>query len=229
MIMVYGSNIYLFYYSFSKVYSIILCQLILTIGFLLLAIYYDPFKEYLEIHSFSFKVIGMFTIFGTLFPLACCECSRRIFPINLILFLLFSVGQSFLLAAFISRSYPDHVLFAFYLTALICFILTLFAIFIKIDFTVMGGIISIGSMVFFYACIIYLFFPGNLFKHIVLVTGVIIFTIHLIYDTQLMIGGNHRYSISPDEYLIAAIVIHIDIVFIFVIILSMIGGYFVHK
>lgn len=228
MVLIY-LYIYIFYYYFSKVYSIILCQLILTIGILILATYHDPFKEYLERHIFSFKIIAIITTCGTIFPLACYEYLRRIFPINVILFFLFTIGQSFFLATFVSHFYPEHTLFALYLTAFICFILSIFAIQTKIDFTVTSGILSIGLMVFFYMFIIYLFFPGNLLKHIVLVTGVIIFTIHLLYDTQLMIGGKHRYSISPDEYLIAAILIFVDIIFIFVIILSIIGGYINYK
>ena len=82
--------------------------------------------------------------------------------------------------------------------------------------------------------------------------GVLIFSIYLIYDTQvqlcdlatdfylkkirtylpwytmftpqMMMGGNHKYSISPEEYIFAAIAIYLDILNIFLYILRIVGA-----
>jgi FtsH-binding integral membrane protein len=54
--------------------------------------------------------------------------------------------------------------------------------------------------------------------------GVLIFSIYLIYDTQMMMGGNHKYSISPEEYIFAAIAIYLDIINIFLYILRIVGA-----
>ena len=42
-------------------------------------------------------------------------------------------------------------------------------------------------------------------------------------DTQLMMGGNKKYSISPEEYIFAALNLYIDIIMLFLYILEIIG------
>jgi FtsH-binding integral membrane protein len=39
-----------------------------------------------------------------------------------------------------------------------------------------------------------------------------------------MMGGNHKYSISPEEYVFAALNLYLDIVQIFMYILTIIGA-----
>lgn len=53
--------------------------------------------------------------------------------------------------------------------------------------------------------------------------GALIFSIYLIYDTQMMMGGKHKYSISPEEYVFASLSLYMDIVNIFIYILTIIG------
>jgi len=43
----------------------------------------------------------------------------------------------------------------------------------------------------------------------------------LIYDTQRVVGGkNRRYQLSPEEYIAGALQIYLDIVYLFIILLS---------
>lgn len=198
-----------------------MCQLILTLGMVFMATYYDPFKEYIDTHTTLITIIGVGSTIGTMIPLVCCEYSRRIFPLNFILFFLFTFGMSCILALYVSRIYPVHVLYAIGLTTLICFTLTIFAFQTKIDFTVMGGVLLVALTVLLFLSIIAIFFPGNLIRLIISAAGAILFSIHLIYDTQRMIGGKHKYSISPDEHLLAALAIYLDIINIFVHILGL--------
>ena len=51
--------------------------------------------------------------------------------------------------------------------------------------------------------------PFNIFVHIVF---------------QMIMGGNHKYSIFPDEYIFAAIAIYLDIINIFLYILRIVGA-----
>jgi FtsH-binding integral membrane protein len=46
---------------------------------------------------------------------------------------------------------------------------------------------------------------------------------YLVFDTQLMMGGKHRYSLSPEEYIFAALNLYLDIINLFLYILSIIG------
>jgi FtsH-binding integral membrane protein len=40
----------------------------------------------------------------------------------------------------------------------------------------------------------------------------------------MMMGGSHKYSISPEEYIFAAIAIYLDIINIFLYILRILGA-----
>jgi len=53
--------------------------------------------------------------------------------------------------------------------------------------------------------------------------GALIFMVYIVYDTQLMMGGKHKYAIDPEEYVFAALNLYLDIVNLFMYILSIVG------
>lgn len=110
------------------------------------------------------------------------------------------------------------------ITAVVCFSLTIFAFQTKWDFTVMGGVLFVAVIILMLLGIIAIFFPGKTMKMVYASLGALVFCVYLIYDTQLMMGGKHRYSISPEEYIFAALSLYLDIVNIFMYILTIIGA-----
>ena len=54
--------------------------------------------------------------------------------------------------------------------------------------------------------------------------GALIFSFYIIYDTQMMMGGAHKYSVSPEEYIFAALNLYLDIINLFMYILMIIGS-----
>jgi len=40
----------------------------------------------------------------------------------------------------------------------------------------------------------------------------------------MMLGGRHKYSLSPEEYIFAALNLYLDIINIFMFILAIVGG-----
>ena len=54
--------------------------------------------------------------------------------------------------------------------------------------------------------------------------GCVIFSIYLIYDTQMMMGGKHKYALSPEEYIFAALNLYLDIINLFLYILAIFGN-----
>lgn len=69
-----------------------------------------------------------------------------------------------------------------------------------------------------------IFIKGKIITLVYASIGALLFSIYLIYDTQLMMGGDHKYSISPEEYIFAALNLYLDIVNIFMYILTIIGA-----
>jgi len=120
----------------------------------------------------------------------------------------------------------DAVLLAVGITAVICLALTAFSFQTKWDFTAMGS----GLFVCLVVLVIFGFlamFLRNTFPILNLIyacLGALLFSVYLVYDTQLMIGGKHKYSISPEEYIFAALNIYMDIINIFIYILTIIGS-----
>ena len=45
----------------------------------------------------------------------------------------------------------------------------------------------------------------------------------LAYDTQMLMGGR-KHELSPEEYIYGAMQLYIDVVYLFLIILSLFGG-----
>lgn len=88
----------------------------------------------------------------------------------------------------------------------------------------MGGILFVCLIILFVFGIVLMFFPGKTMMLVYSSMGVILFSIYLIYDTQMMMGGTHKASISPEEYVFAALTLYLDIINIFVYILSIIGA-----
>jgi FtsH-binding integral membrane protein len=53
--------------------------------------------------------------------------------------------------------------------------------------------------------------------------GAVIFSCYIVVDTQLMMGGKHKYAIDPEEYVYASLNLYLDIINLFLMILSLVG------
>ena len=54
--------------------------------------------------------------------------------------------------------------------------------------------------------------------------GAFVFSLYLIYETQMMMGGKHKYALDPEEYIFAALNIYLDVINLFMYILMIVGG-----
>ena len=102
------------------------------------------------------------------------------------------------------------------MTAIIVLSLTIFAFTTSLDFVLLGPILIIilsmamaMSMIF-----MFVFFFDNKLHVIYCTIGVIIFSIYLVIDTQLIMGGK-RYQVEIDDYILGAIILYTDIIMIF--------------
>lgn len=199
-----------------------MCQILITLLFVVVATFHIPTKHYINAH-WNLPIIACIVVIFVLIILACCGEYRRKSPLNYILLLIFTIAESFLVAVSVSHHYPEHVILALGLTSSLCFFLILFALQTKIDFTVMGVFLMILTIILLVVTIVAIFFPSKLIIIIISSAGAIIFSLYLVYDIQLMMGGDHKYSISPEEYIFAALNIYVDLINIFIFILNLIG------
>lgn len=121
------------------------------------------------------------------------------------------------------------VLVAFGMVVVICLALMLFALQTKIDFSLCSGLLVAVSMVvcvFGLYCVITGAIVGFSSSHIL--TGLwgglvaLLFSMFLVFDIQQVVGGN-SIELNPEEYIYGALHIYLDVVFLFIVIVSCSG------
>lgn len=201
-----------------KVYLILTVQLAITMAFISLFMYHEPARMFVARNP-SIGIIAFVTMFVVLIIMACCGEIRRKTPHNFIFLAMFTAAQGLMLGIIATQYQSNKVLMAVGVTCVICVGLTLFSFQTKWDFTMMGGFLFVALLVVFVFGIIVAFFPGSAADMVYSVCGALLFSLYLIYDTQMMMGGKHKYSISPEEYIFAALNLYLDIINIFLFIL----------
>lgn len=57
----------------------------------------------------------------------------------------------------------------------------------------------------------------------ILVLGITVLSLYFMIDIQVMIRGKHRYSVTPDEYIVAAALLYVDMMYIFLFVVLIIA------
>ena len=80
----------------------------------------------------------------------------------------------------------------------------------------------VASIAFIVLLFIGIFVRTRILYLVIAGIACLLFSAYLLYDIQLVMGGRY-YSISPDEYVFAALNIYLDIINLFLWILTIIG------
>ena len=88
---------------------------------------------------------------------------------------------------------PISVLVCAGLTMLIVFALTMYACFTKRDMTMMGGFLFCFSIILIFLGIVGFFFTSYFYQMFLNSLGVLLMSLYLIFDTQLVIGNKRNY------------------------------------
>lgn len=206
-----------------KVYAILMVQLLITGGIIALFLYEENIARFSQEHPEMLYVSMAFTLVLTI-VLACCHDLRRRWPMNFILLITFTVFEGWLLGTVCSLFQIEDVLIAAGICAAVCLALTIFAFQTKWDFTGLGGILLASLVILMMFGFMAVVYGGEILHLVYSALGALVFSFYLVYDTQMMIGGNHKYSISPEEYIFAALSIYLDVIQLFLYILQMFGS-----
>jgi len=207
-----------------KVYAILMCQLVVTGGIMAIIMFVRPIKDFVWDNTWILWV-SMGVTFACVIALACVPGVRRKSPGNIVCLGIFTVFEAVMLGMVASTYDVEAVLMAVGTTAGVTLALTIFAFQTKIDFTGCGGALLCVLVVFIISGIFFAFIPSPRWAQIgYSAVGAIIFSLYIIYDTQIMLGGNHKYSISPEEYIFAALNLYLDIINLFLYLLSIFGN-----
>ena len=108
------------------------------------------------------------------------------------------------------------------MTATVTVALTIYAFQTKYDFTAQGGLLSsFLTILIVFGLFNIIFGASQLTQTVYAAFGALLFSAYLVYDTQLLVGGEHKqYQLSPDDYVFAAVVIYLDIINLFLYLLE---------
>ncbi|XP_062848036.1 protein lifeguard 1 [Trichomycterus rosablanca] len=205
-----------------KVYLTLVVQLLITVGIICAFLYWDTLKNWtVRTYWFSFAMMG--TTLALVIVLSCCSDLRRKVPLNFILLGLFTIAEGLLLGSVTVYFNAEAVLWAVGATAFVSFGLSVFAMQTKFDFTAVSGLIWILCWTLLSFGLLCAIIRSQYLYIAYASLGTLLFSAYLVMDTQLMLGGKHKYSISPEEYIFAALNLYIDIVTIFLLILQLFG------
>lgn len=204
-----------------KVYALLTMQLFTTAIFVSIILAIEPIRIGVRDHYWAVIIAWIMTIF---FLLAIffgrkfmCKYPRNYYAMGT-----FTLLQSYIVAYFCAKYDPISVLIAALLTLSITIALTIYAFKTKRDFTSMGGIVIVlitGTIFFAFLLIFFLAIWSSI---LICVLISIVYGVFIIYDTQLIAGG--RYSeLTYDDYVIGSLILYIDIVGVFIYLLSIIG------
>ncbi|KAH8344226.1 hypothetical protein KR084_008353, partial [Drosophila pseudotakahashii] len=206
-----------------KVYMILLSQLITSLVVIVVLNYNAEVRQEMATNVWFF-LGALFIGFGALVTLTCNEGLRRQTPGNYIILAVFTLAESLLLAVTACRYAPKEIFLAVVITTAVCLGLTLFALQSRYDFTMMGGILMSCLIILLLFGILTVFLGQGLVTTIYSSLSALLFSVYLVYDTQLMMGGRYRYAISPEEYIFASLNLYMDVINIFMDILQLLGG-----
>lgn len=157
-------------------------------------------------------------------PLMMAQRAAREFPKNVILTLLFTFIEGIWLAPFLAMTEanaPGAVTSAAALTFVAFGGLTLYALLSRRDFSAWGGFFMIGVLVLFVAMLINMFVASAAAGVWISAVGVLIFSGLLVFDTWRILRSG---QFGQDDYVIAAVQIYLDLLNMFMFILSLLGN-----
>ena len=213
-----------------KVYGILSTQLLFTTGFCVMACWSNIFHTTTGWSKGFETMLGNNTLLWvnlatsliSIIALVCFKLDKRV-PANYILLAVFTFSNSWIVGFCCTQYNPITVLEAACLTLSVTIAITVYAFTTSTDFTIFGPILFIVGFVFCTAGILMAVFgyqPGLLWS----VLGVLLFSFYLLFDTQMIMGGDKkRYQFDEDSYILAAVCLYMDIINIFFYMLAILG------
>jgi FtsH-binding integral membrane protein len=164
--------------------------------------------------------ISMICVFA---PLIMAQRAAREFPKNVILTLIFTFVEGVFIAPFlfaVEAKAPGSVMSAGALTLVAFGGLTLYALLSRRDFSAWGSFFMIGLLVLIVASVINMFVASAAAGLWISAIGVLIFSGLLVFDTWRILRSG---QFGQEDYVIAAVQIYLDLLNMFLFILSLFG------
>merc|ERR1712070_24258 len=204
-----------------KVYGILSIQMVLSVGMAVLFMF-EP-----STHSFVLSSPGLYqlAIFAPLGFLVALICNKNNYPLNIGLLSAFTLCEAYgvgvICAVYQEQGQGAIVLQAFILTAAIFCSLTAYTMISKKDFSFMGASLGTALWVLIFWSLLNLIFPsvfGGFGRQVFSLLGALLFSLYILYDTSMIMR-----RLGPDDYIMAAVDLYLDILNLFLFILEILS------
>jgi len=200
-----------------RTYGLVFVSVLVTMLGSAFAFTQPRLMQAVAVHPF----IAMIAIFV---PLYMAQRNARVFPKNVLLTLLFTFVEGVFIAPFLAyaeQAAPGTVSQAALLTFAAFGGLSLYATLSRRDFSAWGSFFIIGLIVLFVAMVINMFVASAAASLWISAVGVLVFAGLLVFDTWRLLRSG---TFGQDDYVIAAVQIYLDLLNMFLFILSLLGN-----
>jgi FtsH-binding integral membrane protein len=198
-----------------RTYSLVFASILVTIAGTAYAMTNRGMMDAVLAHPF----ITALCVFA---PLIMAQFARNSFPQNIGFVFLFTFAEGLYIAPFIAMAEahsPGIATQAGILTLSAFGALTLYAFVSRRDFSAWRGFLLTGVVVLFVTMVLMSIFGSSAGFTWIASIGVLLFSGLLVFDTWRM-----RNVFGPDDYVIAAVSIYLDLLNMFLFILSLLNG-----
>lgn len=208
-----------------KVFGIVATMLTVTAVCVIIPMYNKPVYDYIQDYNASLwlTIVCFITLMVCMYALGCYNKIARSVPTNYILLGIFCLCESWLVCIVTTFYEPESVLISAVITAAMTIGLTLYAIFTKTDFTWCTALLFSVLAILFVSAFMSIFFYSRYLEILISACVAFIVSIYIIIDIQL-ITGKHSFKFSIDDYVMAAMCLYIDIIRLFMELLSIFGN-----
>ncbi|KAK2895984.1 protein lifeguard 1 [Channa argus] len=201
-----------------KVFSILTLQLLFTFGVVCVFTFSSVVKKAVQKHQWAY--LSSFIVFLVVaIALSFCKSFSRRHPWNIIGLAVVTLSLSYVAGTIASFHNTSAVIVTMGATVAISLAIIAFSAQTRYNFTFCYGIalaLAVDLIMFGFFSI---FFYSVLTDIVYGCLGALLFSLYLIFDCQMTMGML-SYRLDPEEYIYAALMIYLDIVFIFIALLG---------
>jgi len=204
-----------------KVYGILTAQLLITAFMCCIPAFHEPTRLWLKDNVWL--LIVSFVVW--IVTLCCVFCSKkmaRTVPWNYLILLVFTVSMGEIVMYCTSLYEPKSVLAAAGMTLMVVLGLTVYVYNTKDEINYSSAGCSIVAFALSTMCLFMAFSDVNRSHAFYSCMFCIMFGFYIVYDTHQIMGGGH-HEIDSEDYIIASMIIYLDIINLFLHVLKLMG------
>ncbi|XP_072106998.1 protein lifeguard 1-like isoform X3 [Mobula birostris] len=135
-----------------------------------------------------------------------------------------TLSLSYMVAMVASFNDISSVMIALGSTVAVCLGIILFSSQTRLDLTCCYGFLLVLSIVVFMFGFFCIFFYNQVLQVVYGSLGALLFSLFLAVDIQLVLG-NKQFELSPEDYVLAVLILYLDIINIFIYLLMIVSAY----